>query len=69
MDLHITLDEVKRSDGHVSETTAQYSSKSTSSVELWRVHLDLAGLGRSRNHKGLGVKIFRLSHRGGLKTS
>lgn len=56
----------------MSKATAQDSSKSTGSVELWRIHLDLPGLGGSRNHEvlgGGGVEIFRHRHRSGLKTS
>lgn len=57
MDLHIALDEIKRSDGHVSETTAEDSTGSTSSVEGRRVHLDLlGGLGRSRDDETLGLR-------------
>ena len=41
-DLHITLDKVKRSDGHVSEATAEDSTSSTGSIEGGRVELDLA---------------------------
>lgn len=57
MDLHIAFDEVKRSDGHVSETTAENSSYSTSSIEGRRVHLDLVGrFGRRRNDKALCLR-------------
>ncbi|GLT97668.1 hypothetical protein SLE2022_152230 [Rubroshorea leprosula] len=39
--LHIALDEIKRSDGRVSQTTAKDSAKSASSVECRQVHLNL----------------------------
>lgn len=39
--LHIALDEVERSNCHVSETTAKDTAESTGGVELRRVHLDL----------------------------
>lgn len=59
-DLHITLDKVKGSDGHVSKTAAEDSTSGTRGIECWRVHLDplprLAGRG---NHEG-----FPLEHRG-----
>ena len=42
--LHIELDEIERSDGHVSETTAENTIGDTGSVEGWRVHLNLARL-------------------------
>ena len=44
MDLHIALDEIKRSDGHVSEITAENTAGGTCGVEGRRVHLDLVGL-------------------------
>lgn len=51
LDLHITLDEVKRSNGHVSESTAEYTAGGAGSIESRRVHLDLPKrLLRSRNH-------------------
>ena len=52
-DLHIALDEIKRSDGHVSEATAEDPSGGTRGVESRRVHFDLSGLARSRNHEVL----------------
>ena len=48
-DLHIALDKIKRSDGHVSETTAKNIAGSTGDVEGRWVHLDLAGLTQRRN--------------------
>jgi hypothetical protein len=49
-DLHIALDKVERSDGRVSETTAENTSGSTGGVEGRRIHLDLpARLVRCRN--------------------
>lgn len=51
IDLHIAFDEIKRSNSHVSESTAQYSTNSTGGVELRRVHLDLPErFIRSLNH-------------------
>ena len=49
--LHITLDEVKRSNGHVSEATAEDTAGGACCVEGRRVHLDLAGLAGSWNHE------------------
>lgn len=49
-DLHITFDEVERSDGHVSETVAEDPAGRAGGVEGQRVHLDLlAGLAGGRN--------------------
>lgn len=49
-DLHIAFDKVERSDGHVSETTAEDPTGRAGGVEGRRVHLDLhAGLARGRN--------------------
>ena len=63
-DLHITLDKVKRSDSHVSETTAENSTESTGSIECRRVHLDLARLTWSRNHEvGPGGSDFQIGSR------
>ena len=44
MDLHIALYEIERSDGHVSETTAENTKGGIGGVEGPRVHLDLARL-------------------------
>lgn len=53
-DLHIALDEVKRGDGHVSETAAEDASEGTGSVEGRRVHVDLlGGLAGRGNHDAL----------------
>lgn len=38
--LHIALDEIERSNGHVSETTAENPTEGTRGVEGRRVHLD-----------------------------
>lgn len=46
--LHVTLDEIERSDGRVSKATAQNPSGRTGGVVGRRVHLDL--LIRRRNH-------------------
>ncbi|MFS8032625.1 hypothetical protein Hanom_Chr17g01559921 [Helianthus anomalus] len=50
--LHVTFHKIKRSNSHMSETTAEDTTSSTSSVKLRRVHLDLSKrLTRSRNHQ------------------
>ena len=49
MDLHIALDEIKRSDGHVSEITAENTAGGIGDVEGRRVHLDLARLAQCWN--------------------
>lgn len=56
-DLHITFDEVKRSDGRVSETAAEDSTEGTGGVEFRRVHLDLAWLARRWNQEVL-LSVF-----------
>ena len=56
-DLHIALDEIDRSDGHVSETIAENTAGSTGGVEGRRVHLDLAGLARRRNQRQVDLPI------------
>ena len=48
-DLHIALDEIERSDGHVSGTSAETTADATGGEEGRRVHLDLARLARCRN--------------------
>ncbi|CAL1381111.1 unnamed protein product [Linum trigynum] len=42
--LHISLDDFKRSDGHVSETATEDIAESTGGIESRRVHLDLPGI-------------------------
>lgn len=41
MDLHITLDKVKRSDGHVSKATAENTTGGTGGIKCGGVHLYL----------------------------
>ena len=56
-DLHIALNEVKRSDGHVSKTTAEDSTGRTGGVVCRRVQLYLASpwrrFGRRWNEEAL----------------
>ena len=42
-DLHIALEDIERSDGHVSGTSAETTADCTGGKEGRRVHLDLAG--------------------------
>lgn len=63
--LHITLDEIKRSNGHVSETTAKNPSRGTCRVISWGEHRNLPRLARSRNHEILGCSSIRRSQRQG----
>ena len=64
--LHIELDEIERSDGHVSETTAENTVGGTGNVEGWRVHLNLARLARHQNQRqaGLLTPLLCFDHRG-----
>ena len=48
-DLHIALEDIERSDGHVSGTSAETTADCTGGKEGRRVHLDLARLARCRN--------------------
>ncbi|MBS2599698.1 hypothetical protein KFY57_26560, partial [Salmonella enterica subsp. enterica serovar Typhimurium] len=50
---HVTFDEIERSDGHVSETTAEETTKGTGSIELRGVHLDLSRFVRCWNEEAL----------------
>lgn len=60
--LHITLDEIERSDSHMSKAAAEYPADRTRGVELGREHLNLAWLAWSRNHEGLVRSRRRRSH-------
>ena len=56
-DLHIALDEIERSDGHVSETTTENTAGDIGSVEGRGVHLDLAGLAWRQNQWRIDLLI------------
>lgn len=52
--LHITLDKIERSEGGVSETTAEASTEGTGSVESRGIHLQfLGGVSGRRNGEGV----------------
>ncbi|CAL1387550.1 unnamed protein product [Linum trigynum] len=42
--LHISLDDFKKSDGHVSDTATEDIADDTGGIESRRVHLDLPGI-------------------------
>lgn len=62
-DLHITLDEVERRDGRVSEAAAEDASEGAGGVVLRRVHLDL--LRRLLGRRDQEAATFRGRRRGG----
>lgn len=64
-DLHIALDEVKRSDGRVSETAAEDPADGTSGVECRGVHLYLPWLARCRNNEAPPRRGWSSRRRGG----
>ena len=49
LDLHIALDEIERSDGHVSETTVENTAGGIGNIEGRGVHLNLTGLAWCQN--------------------
>ena len=55
-DLHIALDEIERSAGHVSETIAENTAGNIGGVEGQQVHLDLAELARHWNDEVPGQR-------------